>query len=625
MGYLYLYGRIRIVPSAALLCTVAACGGGGSGPAPEPAIKLSTTSVAFADQQLGSSSPGTLVIVSNVGSAPLMISMIQLTGADAGAFAESDDCSTVAPGGACNVSVRFRPTSAGTQSATLVLTSSAATTASTVTLAGQGVTTATWTTLANGPPAAVQLCLLLTDATLLCQTTAGQDWYRLRPDDAGNYVEGTWSIAASFPASYIPDAYASAVLADGRVVVVGGEYISTNGQVNFTLSDMGMVFDPLADQWQPLAPPPSTGAPNHWQCIGDAPATVLADGRLVIGSKLYQDVTVLDPATLTWSNISAPGKSDVINSEEGWTLLPDGSVLSLDVSSAPLAERLVLATGDTSANWVSAGSTPADLHTPSPDPTPITAPGCPTYTPPGEMGPALLRPDGTVFAVGADGLTAIYTPASNSWAVGPSAPPGFNVQDGPAVVLPSGHVLFGVSPGATANGLQYYEFDGAQLNPAPAPANASNDSTDVTSLLPLPNGQVLFVDGSAIVQVYSPALSPTYDPAWAPTISAAPTAISAGSTYAITGTQFNGLTQASAYGDESQNATNYPLVRITNQASGHVFYARTHGHSTMAVATGSMLVSTNFDVPAAIESGASTLQVVANGIASTGVAVVVGP
>lgn len=103
-----------------------------------------------------------------------------------------------------------------------------------------------------------------------------------------------------------------------------------------------------------------------------------------------------------------------------------------------------------------------------------------------------------------------------------------------------------------------------------------------------------------------------------------PTAITAGSTYQVAGTQFNGLTQASAYGDESQNATNYPLVRITNQASGHVFYARTHGHSGMGVATGSTIVSTNFDVPAAIESGASTLQVVANGIASSGVAVIVG-
>jgi hypothetical protein len=57
-------------------------------------------------------------------------------------------------------------------------------------------------------------------------------------------------------------------------------------------------------------------------------------------------------------------------------------------------------------------------------------------------------------------------------------------------------------------------------------------------------------------------------------------------------------------------------VRITNQASHHVFYARTHDHSTMGVATGTATVSTNFDVPAKMETGASKLEVVANGIPS---------
>jgi hypothetical protein len=65
-------------------------------------------------------------------------------------------------------------------------------------------------------------------------------------------------------------------------------------------------------------------------------------------------------------------------------------------------------------------------------------------------------------------------------------------------------------------------------------------------------------------------------------------------------------------------ATNYPIVRITNQATGHVFYARTHDHSTMAIATGSTPVSTMFDVPPAAETGASTIVVIANGIASKG-------
>ena len=72
------------------------------------------------------------------------------------------------------------------------------------------------------------------------------------------------------------------------------------------------------------------------------------------------------------------------------------------------------------------------------------------------------------------------------------------------------------------------------------------------------------------------------------------------------------------YGDDQQAATNYPLVRLVNQASGHVFYTRTHNPSTMAVATGSKKVSTKFDVPANAETGLSQLFVVANGIPSSG-------
>jgi hypothetical protein len=63
-------------------------------------------------------------------------------------------------------------------------------------------------------------------------------------------------------------------------------------------------------------------------------------------------------------------------------------------------------------------------------------------------------------------------------------------------------------------------------------------------------------------------------------------------------------------------------VRITNLRTQHVFYSRTHDHSSMAVASDD-LVWTHFDVPAAQERGPSQLEVVANGIASPAVVVTV--
>ena len=371
----------------------------------------------------------------------------------------------------------------------------------------------TWTTVANKPPAGVTNCMLLTDGGAMCQ--AGASWYKLTPNISGSYANGTWTTLASLPSGYNPDAYASAILADGRAVVVGGEY--NNG--SFALSNMGAVYDPSTNKWTMINPPPSTGSPNHWACIGDAPATILTNGSLLVGSKLYQDLAVLDPNSLTWTLLSVAGKNDSFNSEEGWTLLPDGSVFTLDVSKAPAAERLLI--NGTAANWYSAGSTLQDLHTPTTS-SPLTAPGCPTYDPPGEMGPALRRPDGTVFAIGASGLTAVYTPpaaattASGTWAIGPAMPSGLNVEDGPAALLPSGNVLFGGSPGDSGTGLKYFEFNGATLTSVPAPARASSDATYFTQLLVLPNGQVLFVDGSTSVELYTPSASETYNSAWAP-------------------------------------------------------------------------------------------------------------
>jgi hypothetical protein len=102
----------------------------------------------------------------------------------------------------------------------------------------------------------------------------------------------------------------------------------------------------------------------------------------------------------------------------------------------------------------------------------------------------------------------------------------------------------------------------------------------------------------------------------------APAVVAPGGSYTIHGTGFNGVTQGAAYGDDVQAATNFPLVRITNPQTSHVFYSRTHDHSSMAGASDEV-VSTHFDVPAVQEPGLSLLEVVANGIASEPVLVFV--
>jgi len=315
-------------------------------------------------------------------------------------------------------------------------------------------------------------------------------------------------------------------------------------------------------------------------------------------------MAALNPKTLKWTVLAGTGKSD-FNAEEGWTLLPDGSVLTMDVKNAPNSERFVTST----RTWSTAGSTIVDLHSPSPFGCINYGPnGSLCYYPPGEIGPAILRPDGTVFATGSysstgsgAGHTAIYDTATKTWTAGPDFPNADNAGDSFAVLLPSGDVLVEGTIGS-------YIWDGTTFTQTLATPGC---------LMMLPTGQVL-VGGS---EVYNP--TGTYEAGWAPTITSVTTSVSRGSTYKISGTQFNGLSQAAAFGDEFQTATNYPLVRITNSGTGHIFYAKTHNHSTMGVATGAAIVSTEFDVPATMETGASSLEVVANGIPSAAVSITV--
>src|SRR6476661_2171216 len=81
----------------------------------------------------------------------------------------------------------------------------------------------TLTNLVHPPPGGANLAFQLTDGTIMCQADRQQDWYKLTPDINGNYVNGIWSKLASLQAGYVPDAFTSAVLADGRLVIIGGE------------------------------------------------------------------------------------------------------------------------------------------------------------------------------------------------------------------------------------------------------------------------------------------------------------------------------------------------------------------------------------------------------------------
>jgi hypothetical protein len=593
-----------------VVCSLSACGGGGSAPPPPPPATYTVGGNVSGLQGSG------LALENNGGSA--------LAVSASGTFVFP---ATLATGAAYAVTVAVQPDTPAQYCS--VSAGSGVVATSNVTSVTVDCTSPRFTELTNQPAESGFLSLLLTDGRVMVQSNNDSgSFYSLTPDSQGSYLRGTWHLLAHMPTGYAPFAGAQAVLADGRVLFVGGEYNLDQYDLPFApsgLTNMSALYDPKADSWTMIAAPPGVAY------IGDATSTIMPDGSFVYGDKLGRGMWRLDPASLTWSSVAAIGKADDF-AEENWTLLPNGDLFTIDVGNPRHAEHF----DPIAAQWYSDGNTPVRMTSPTENPAGLTYGPAPvalvggvtygpgpagTYFPPGEVGPALLLPNGTVFATGAANSgeaahTAIYTPGatpadSGTFVVGPDFQPGDDAEDTSAVLLPSGHVLISVISA------RFYEYDGSQM-PITG-ALPSNDGDTQYFLLPLPNGQVLVTGG--VTQIYSD--SGSANPAWAPTITASPASVTRGSSYAISGTQFNGLSQAASFGDELSAATNYPLVRIANVATGQVVYARTHAHSTMAVATGSAIVSTHFDVPMQADAGASTLVVVANGIASVPVPVTV--
>lgn len=455
----------------------------------------------------------------------------------------------------------------------------------------------TWQPLHNQPTFSASTMQLLTDGTIMCQDGGGTAWWKLTPDLSGDYVNGTWSPLASMHHSRLY--YASAVLRDGRVVVVGGEYSDAGSETN-----KAELYYPTLDWWVEIP------SPLNWSEVGDAPCCVLPDGRVLVGSIESTETAIFDPVSETWS---AAALKDDSSSEETWVLLTDETVLAIECSAHPKAEKYVIAADE----WVSAGTLPVEL---------VQASSI-------EIGPGMALPDGRAFFAGATGHTALYTPPpianqEGTWEAGPDFPGGLEAKDAPGCLMPSGKVLLLASPAGEAGDFpsptHFCEFDPETMTMASVPDPPNSGGPCFTGrLMLLPTGQVMFAAGTTEAYVYTPVGSPEED--WRPEIESYPHLLRAKQTFTLHGEQLTGLSQAVSYGDDAGLATNYPLVRIRNLHTGHVRYCRTFNHSTMAIGTGETTQHTSFKVPAGMEHGKAELQVVVNGIASKPVHVTVWP
>ena len=363
--------------------------------------------------------------------------------------------------------------------------------------------------------------------------------------------------------------------------------------------------------------------------MGDAASDVLADGTFMLqqpcntcltNPDLTVDDALLNAKNLTWRVIPATGKTDP-NDEEGWTLEPNGQLLTVDIVGTGQHRAVQPARRP-------AGASPARRPRAAARSTRCRSSRsgrrsrCRAATR-SWSGPARARrkpptPCTDDQAV-ADGALHVQDRAPG--APGPEIPTIGNQEygstDGPGSVLPDGNVLFDVSACLYDTPTHFFVYDPSAntLTQIPDAPNAQNDTSFQTRMLALPNGQILYNDGSNEMEVYTAGGTP--NPAWAPSITSLSSSnLGRGGTYNLSGKQLAGLDPGATYGDDVQDNTNFPLVRITNDATGVVTYARTHDWSSVSVAPGAGS-STEFTLPGTTPRGRSTLVVVANGIASS--------
>ncbi len=102
-------------------------------------ITFSPIGVNFGNQKVGTTSVAAQITMTNVGTSPVSITQVAITGTNPGDFAQTNNCgSTVPSHGSCTISVTFKPTATGARSASVSVTDNGGGSPQSVPLAGTG-------------------------------------------------------------------------------------------------------------------------------------------------------------------------------------------------------------------------------------------------------------------------------------------------------------------------------------------------------------------------------------------------------------------------------------------------------------------------------------------------------
>ncbi|MBV9303612.1 MAG: choice-of-anchor D domain-containing protein [Acidobacteriaceae bacterium] len=245
------------------------------------AVSLSTTSLTFPGQQVGSTSSAQPVTVTNSGSAALTISNIAVTGD----FAQTNTCSgSIAPTGSCTINVTFSPTTTGTRTGAVTITDNASGSPQTVSLTGTGVA------------AAVSLSTTsLTFASQLVGTTSSVQPVTLTNNGTGTLTISNIAATGDYAQS---NTCGSSVAAGGNCTINVTFHPTTTGTRTGTVT--------ITDN--------ASGSPQSISLTGTgvAPAVSLSTTSLTFASQPVGTTSSAQPVTLTNSGSATLTISSIV-------------------------------------------------------------------------------------------------------------------------------------------------------------------------------------------------------------------------------------------------------------------------------------------------------------------------
>jgi N-acetylneuraminic acid mutarotase len=307
------------------------------------------------------------------------------------------------------------------------------------------------------------------------------------------YGKGTWATVDSLPQARW--GAASMVLADGRVMVIGGATGSSSNDATASV----VIFDPKTGAW--------SAATSMLQARAYPMAVQLAGGSILVagGSRNGQPLDtceVYDPTSGSWVTT---GRMNLPRTQGTLTLLADGRVLAAGggVEGAP--------------DWISTAST--EIYDPTTGSWSVAAPMSVARA----IHTATLLQDGEVLVTGGattyhgstGSVTAraeIFDPRTGKWRQVASLPKPLYVHQ--AALMPDGRVLVAGGWWATSNSDpshgSAYIYDPAK--DAWKPTGSLVTARAQFNLIALPDGRFLAVDG-VDPAYHTLATSEIYDPA----------------------------------------------------------------------------------------------------------------